>query len=81
MKYATCHPEKPAEARGLCANCYSRSRRLGFPTVLPPKRHGGTKAGTLWFCECEDSAHDVMGQCDRCGRVTLEAVEKSLGLR
>ncbi len=34
-----------------------------------------------WFCGCEDSVHDVMGQCDRCGRVTLEAVEKSLGLR
>ncbi len=33
-----------------------------------------------WFCECEDTEHDSMGQCSRCGRVTRERIEASLEL-
>ncbi len=76
MKVATCHPEKPMEARGLCANCYQRARRLGFPEVVPP-----VVRAPVWFCECGPSVVDDLGECSYCGRITLEAVEKSLGLR
>ncbi len=34
-----------------------------------------------WFCECEGTDHDALGECARCGRITIEAVEKSLAKR
>ena len=30
MKMATCHTDRPVEARGLCQACYMRAWRLGL---------------------------------------------------
>lgn len=34
---ATCHPERPAVARGLCAACYQRAWRAVRPSGVPKR--------------------------------------------
>jgi len=80
-KLATCHPDRPAVARGLCRSCYNRQRRAevraggaravrrgsSYPVECPFCGQQVTSGGRRGYCPSCDASIARASPCVDCG--------------